>query len=66
MTTFNFHQPYNANERISFTHILSMNSTVVNDATYYRSRTPNALAFDSFIYLNSGFYLHQSVRATQT
>ncbi|KHG19354.1 hypothetical protein F383_26297 [Gossypium arboreum] len=25
----------------------AMNSTVVNDTTYYRSRTPNALAFGS-------------------
>ncbi|KHG03206.1 hypothetical protein F383_27493 [Gossypium arboreum] len=25
----------------------AMNSTIMNDATYCRSRTPNALAFDS-------------------
>ncbi|KHG09656.1 hypothetical protein F383_11091 [Gossypium arboreum] len=34
-----------------------MNSTIINDTIYYKSRIPNAPTFD-LIYLNLGFYLH--------
>ncbi|KHG02236.1 hypothetical protein F383_00345 [Gossypium arboreum] len=47
MTTFTFHLSCKANERISFTHFLGYESTIVNDATYYRSRISNTLTFDS-------------------
>ncbi|KHG01294.1 hypothetical protein F383_21097 [Gossypium arboreum] len=44
---FTFHQPCNANERILFTHVSDYESTIMNNATYCRSYTPNALAFSS-------------------
>ncbi|KHG23288.1 hypothetical protein F383_30223 [Gossypium arboreum] len=47
MATFTFHQPCNANERISFTYVLGYEFHFLNDATYYRSHTPNILAFSS-------------------
>ncbi|KHG04410.1 hypothetical protein F383_29261 [Gossypium arboreum] len=43
----------------------AMNSTIVNDATYYRSRITNTpVRFQT--YLNLDFYLYQSIQVTHT
>ncbi|KHG03361.1 hypothetical protein F383_26964 [Gossypium arboreum] len=47
---FAFYLPYNANDRISFTHILGYEFTIYHDAIYYKSCIPNSLAFNSYLF----------------
>ncbi|KHG28793.1 Putative membrane insertion efficiency factor [Gossypium arboreum] len=63
---FTFHQPCNANERISFTHVLGYEFHCCEWCYILQKSYTQRTNFWFLIYLNLGFYLHQSVRVTYT
>ncbi|KHG18660.1 Putative membrane insertion efficiency factor [Gossypium arboreum] len=63
---FTFHQPCNANEKISFTHVLGYEFHYCEGCYILNKSNTERTIFWFLIYLNSSFYLYQSVRVMHT